>query len=288
VSDPDPVSCGGERRLRIAHLFPDLLSVYGDSGNVRTLVVRAERRSIAVTTERVLGDAEAVPEADVFVVGGGQDRDQAAVERALRRLGDGLARQVADGAAVLAVCGGYQSLGISYRTAAGHTMHGPGIFDVATRAGSGRLVGPVVARLGDPGLAAARPTVVGFENHSGRTSLFHGASPLATIEIGHGNNDDDDTEGLLAQPGAGEWRGLRIGTYLHGPLLPRNPHLADALLRAGLARTGQATELAPLDDTEEWRAHDRFVERCRRTGWPERLPGPVRRLVEPARGLIGF
>jgi len=279
---------GGARRLRIVHLFPDLLNVYGDSGNLRTLVVRAERRAISVTVARVLADAPVLSEGDLFVVGGGQDRDQLAVERALRRLGAGIERQVADGAALLAICGGFQSLGIAYVTGSGRTIHGPGIFRVTTRAGSGRLVGPVVAHLLDPMLAIPVQTVVGFENHSGRTVLCRGSEPLARVEIGHGNNGEDDTEGLLAQPGAQGMRGLRIGTYLHGPFLPRNPHLADALLRCALARTGQETSLAPLDDTEEWRAHDRFVERCRHRGWPDRLPAPVRRIVEPARGLIGF
>jgi CobQ-like glutamine amidotransferase family enzyme len=238
--------------------------------------------------DRVLAAAPLLPEGDLFVVGGGQDRDQLAVERALRRLGAGIERQIADGAAVLAVCGGFQSLGISYRTATGRVIHGPGVFQITTRAASGRLVGPVVARLVDPVLAVPGATVVGFENHSGRTELGPGAEPLARIEIGHGNNDEDGTEGLLALPGAGGSRGLRMGTYLHGPFLPRNPHLADALIESALARAGQDTSLAPLDDTEEWRAHNRFVERCRRRGWSDRLPAVVRRVVEPARGLIGF
>jgi CobQ-like glutamine amidotransferase family enzyme len=288
MSDGAPRDPSGARRLRIVHLFPDLLSVYGDSGNLRALVVRAERRSIDVTVDRVLADATALPEADLFVVGGGQDRDQLAVERALRRLGEGIRRQVADGAGVLAVCGGYQSLGISYLTGAGRTIHGPGVFQVVTRAGSGRLVGPVVARLVDPTLAAEHETVVGFENHSGRTELCPGTAPLATVEIGHGNNDEDGTEGTLALPGEQGLHGLRIGTYLHGPFLPRNPHLADALLRSALDRTGQPTALDRLDDTDEWRAHDRFVARCRERRWPDRLPAVVRRVVEPARSLIGF
>ena len=276
------------RRLRLVHLFPDLLSVYGDSGNLATLVLRAERRGIAVSIERITAEAAIVPEGDLFVVGGGQDRDQAAVEGALWRLGDGLVQQVQDGAAILAICGGYQSLGHAYRTARGATVRGPGLFDVTTIGAPTRFVGPVVARLLDPSLASPRSTIVGFENHSGRTELGPRATALATVEIGKGNNGRDGTEGSLAVPGTDGCLGLRMGTYLHGPLLPRNPHLADALIAAGLARSGQSIALAPLDDAEEWAAHDRFVARCRHPSLADRLPAPIRRLVDPARNLIGF
>jgi CobQ-like glutamine amidotransferase family enzyme len=282
------VERGAGRRLRIIHLFPDLLSVYGDTGNVRTLVVRAERRGIAVQLDRVLADSRAIPDADLFVIGGGQDRDQVAVEGALLRLGDRLVRRVADGAALLAICGGYQSLGVSYRTGHDRTVRGPGLFDTRTVAGARRLVGPVVGHLMDPSITTIRDTVIGFENHSGRTRLARSARPLATIEIGSGNNGRDRTEGVFAAPGADGLHGLRIGTYLHGPLLPRNPHLGDALLAAALQRTGQPSALEALDDTAEWRAHDRFVERCRRRTWSDRLPSRLRSMVDPARGLIGF
>jgi len=285
-SGPDrPVA---QRSLRIVHLFPDLLSVYGDAGNVRTLVVRAEQRRIAVEVAVVLGDTAAVPQADLFVIGGGQDRDQVEVERSLRRLEDGLRREIGEGAALLAVCGGYQSLGLEYRNVDGRTIRGPGIIDVRTVGSPARLVGPVVAHLTSPILGGSRSTIVGFENHSGRTSLGRSSAPLATVEIGHGNNDRDGTEGVLENPGCRDLRGLRIGTYLHGPFLPRNPHVADALLAAGLARTGQPTDLAALDDAEEWAAHDRYVERCRRRSWTDRLPGRIRRAIEPARNLVGF
>jgi lipid II isoglutaminyl synthase (glutamine-hydrolysing) len=280
-----------QRHLTIVQLFPDLLSIYGDSGNLRALVVRAERRGIPVSVDRVVAESNKIPEGDIFLIGGGQDRDQFAVEDALRQLGDGITRRIVDGAALLAVCGGYQNLGRSYRSADGRTVHGPGLFPARTHSGDGRLVGPVVARLGDTLIDArigGRTTVVGFENHSGRTELDRGARPFARIEIGSGNNGRDGTEGLVLMPDPGSLRGLRIGTYLHGPLLPRNPHVADALLRAGLARTGQPLSLEALDDTEEWRAHDRFVERSRHRSLLDRLPKPVRRFVAPGRNLIGF
>jgi CobQ-like glutamine amidotransferase family enzyme len=274
--------------VRIVHLFPDLLSVYGDAGNVRALVVRAEARGIKVTRARVLADDDVLPSADLFVIGGGQDRDQARVASRLRRLGEALEREVGDGAALLAICGGYQSLGKSYRSLRGPVMGGPGVLHVTTVGATGRLVGPVVARLEDPALHSVRETIVGFENHSGRTELGDGAAPLARIEVGHGNNDRDGTEGVLEAPGMGGLAGLRIGTYLHGPFLPRNPHLTDALLRAALARTGQPVDLCTLDDMVEWRAHDAHVERCRRRPVTARLPSPVRRLIEPLQALVGF
>ena len=285
--DPAPDRC-----LRIVHVFPDLLNTYGDSGNINTLVVRAERRGIRVTVARVLADSRRVPVGDVFVIGGGQDRDQVRVEAALGRLGNALEAQVSDGATVLAVCGGYQSLGRRYRFADGRTVHGPGIFPVETIAASDRLVGPVVARLA-PGVAARigegstppRTTVVGFENHSGRSELDFGAGPFAIVEVGRGNNGADGTEGSFASPTDAATGGLLIGTYLHGPLLPRNPHVADALIRAGLARTGQPFDLAPLDDDDEWRAHDRFLAHSRHT-WLDRLPASLLRIVDPAREAL--
>jgi CobQ-like glutamine amidotransferase family enzyme len=273
------------RTLHVVHVFPDLLSTYGDSGNIRTIVARAEQRAIGVTVSRLLADSVSVPAGDLFVIGGGQDRDQLRVEAALRRLGQALEARISEGAALLAICGGYQNLGRSYRFADGRTVRGPGIFPIETVAARDRLVGPIVARLTPvaaayvgSGAAPERATIVGFENHSGRTYLDENVSAFATVESGGGNNGSDGTEGLLL-PGGGE-HGLRIGTYLHGPLLPSNPHIADALIRAGLARTRQSQELQPLDDHADWRAHDRFLARSRRRPWVDRLPFGVRQAID--------
>jgi CobQ-like glutamine amidotransferase family enzyme len=288
VADSIQGTSSPARCLRIVHLFPDLLSVYGDTGNIRTLVVRSEARRIAVELTVVLAESSKLPPGDLFVIGGGQDRDQVAVARSLQRIGDALVREVGDGAAVLAVCGGYQSLGVEHRMPGERTMRGPGVLDVRTVGGPRRLVGPVVARLEDPIFGPVERTIVGFENHSGRTAIGPESRPLARIEVGHGNNDEDGTEGVLETPGARGLLGLRIGTYLHGPLLPRNPHLCDLLIRAGLSRTGQPTDLPPLDDRDEWAAHDRYAERCRKRPWTDHLPVGVRRIVQPARDLVGF
>ena len=280
----------GVRTLRLVHLFPDLLNVYGDAGNVRTLTVRAEVRGIRVEVAQVRAGCREIPAADVLLIGGGQDREQRAVARELELHGPAIRDRIVDGAALLAVCGGFQNLGWSYRTAAGETIDGPGILDVRTEAGSERMVGPVLAAIrGGPGAWSGRDEVVGFENHAGRTWLGPAAQPFAIVEIGHGNNGSDGTEGILALPGEGAAGGLRIGTYLHGPLLPRNPHVADALIAAGLAHGGPAVALEPLRDEEEWQAHDGYAARSRgRRRNEQRLPRSIRRFVTPIRSLVGF
>ena len=293
--------------LRIVHLFPDVLRFYGDGGNVGALVSRAAARSIATDVVQVPVGANRISPADLVLIGGGQDREQITVARELERIGDQLTDLVAEGTALLAVCGGYQNLGIRFRTSLGDELPSPGLLPVRTdaTAGSRRLVGPVLAQVsgdlalhGRPGVAAgtdegrnAAPdrTVVGFENHSGRTMLEPGARPFATVEIGHGNNDLDATEGVLVLPGEGGLRGLRIGTYLHGPLLPRNPHLADAIIAMALAHGDEPVALAPLEDGLAWSAHDAACERLRRTAREERrIPGWAHRVVDPIRALIGY
>ena len=297
---------GPARRLRIVHLFPDVLRFYGDGGNIRSLVTRAEARGFETTVTRVNVGASMIPTADLFFIGGGQDREQVTAAREIERLGPSLRDQLTDGAALLAICGGYQNLGIAYRTAFGTELACPGLLPVRTDAnGVGRrLVGNVLARL-EPALVAvgasvagAAPgagesnlgrTVVGFENHGGRTVLEPGARPLATIEIGHGNNGRDATEGVLLLPGDAGMGGLRIGTYLHGPLLPRNPHVADALVAAAIARGGPLTRLVPLDDRREMEAHRVGVDRMRRMAREDgRIPEWAHRMLDPVKALIGY
>lgn len=285
------------RRLRIVTLFPDVLRFYGDGGNLGTLVSRAAARSIQVDVAHVTVGGQGIPPADIVLIGGGQDREQVTVARELERLGGQLIDLVGDGTALLAVCGGYQNLGIRYRTSLGRELPCPGLLPVSTDGATGRrrLVGPVVATV-DPDLAIAGRasgetyrTVVGFENHGGRTLLEPGARPFATIEIGHGNNDVDASEGVLLLPGEAGLGGLRIGTYLHGPLLPRNPHLADALIAAGLAHGGEPVNLVPLDDRLEWEIHDAACARLRRTVRQDRrIPPWAHRILDPVKALIGY
>lgn len=224
--------------VRICHLYPDLMCIYGDRGNVTALAQRARWRGIAVETRDLqAGDALDPDWADVYVFGGGQDLGQDVVSQDLQGPnGDALRRSFAGGAAVLSICGGYQLLGREYVPAEGPAIPGLGVIDATTRAGKTRFVGNLLAE-------APQGTLVGFENHSGYTYLGPGAHPLARVIVGHGNNGEDRTEGAV--------QGRLIGTYCHGSVLPKNPWLADMLLRWALERRHGAVMLAPLDDAEE-------------------------------------
>ena len=236
--------------LRIAHLYPDLMSIYGDRGNVIALEQRARWRGIGVETRAyTAGDAFDAEWPDLFFFGGGQDQGQDVVGRDLAGPnGDALRRAVAGGAAVLAICGGYQLLGHEYVPETGPAIPGVGLLDVTTRAGKRRFVGNLVAD-------ADGGTLVGFENHSGRTYLGPAARPLGRVIVGHGNNGEDRTEGAV--------QGKIVGCYLHGSLLPKNPWLADRMLTWALARRHGDVTLAPLDDTAEAAAHDSAIEVAR-------------------------
>ena len=240
--------------LRVGHLYPEHLNIYADRGNIAVLRYRCERRGIAFAVAGC-GPGDPLPEADLYYLGGGQDRDQVAIAGDLVARAADLRAAVAGGAAVLAVCGGYQLLGHGYRGHAGDEMPGTGLVDLVTEAGPSRMIGNIAIRCeldrGDP------RTVVGFENHAGRTHLGEGVEPLGRVLHGHGNNGADGGEGVRA--------GRVLGTYIHGPLLPKNPWLADWLVRASLVRRHGTVALDPLDDTLEGEAH-RVAERIAAAG----------------------
>lgn len=243
--------------LRLCHLYAGLLNIYGDRGNILTLTQRARWRGIAVRYATYEPGQRLDPEAfDLFFIGGGQDREQQVVAADLQgEAGRRLREAVDSGAALLAVCGGYQLLGHYFRTGDGTVLPGIGLFDAYTVAGPRRQIGDVVveSRLDDvPRL------LVGFENHSGRTFLQAGARPLGRVLVGHGNNGQDGTEGAV-------YRGA-IGTYLHGSLLPKNPWLADRLLHTALARRYGSVTLPPLDDAVEEAARRAVIARIRQRG----------------------
>ena len=263
--------------IRLAHLFPDRLNLYGDRGNVATLVRRAGWRGISIDVRPILHADDEIPaDTRILFIGGGADRDQAAITDDLVAIMPRVADRVADGAVLLAVCGGYQNLAREYRSAHAGTIRGAGLFDAWTEApeSGDRLVGGCVVSLGTDspiaavgresaaraGFAGQEQTVVGFENHGGRTFLGEGRRPLGTVMAGFGNNGRDGGEGIMAPPGEAGRSGFQLGTYLHGPLLPRNPHLADYILLCALAEAGIA-QLAPLDDRDEWAAHASFAQR---------------------------
>ncbi len=235
------------RQLNVAVLYPNLLNLYGDRGNARAIVQRCAARGIDVTVDGVdIGDPWSPRQrTDLVLVGGGQDREQRRVQADLQRRGDALRDYADNNGVILAVCGGFQLFGRQYRGWDGEIMEGIGIFDaVATHPGPkiARCVGNVVALW-------EGETVVGFENHGGRTYLNDGQEAFADVVSGFGNNGGDGLEGAKVRNA--------FGTYLHGAVLPKNPRLADRLIALALERRygPTAAKLAPLDDRIALRAH---------------------------------
>lgn len=240
--------------VRIAHLYANLMNIYADRGNIIALVRRSEWRGVDVRVDEFgPGESPRWGEYDFFYLGGGQDREQHLVCRELAAAGAGIVAAVEDGAVLLAICGGYQLLGNYYRTAAGETMEGVGLFKAHTVAGTKRLIGNVVVASGIGGLGL---TLAGFENHAGKTYLDEGQQPLGRVLSGYGNNAEDGTEGIVYQNA--------IGTYLHGPLLPKNAALTDYLIETALKhRYGSGVELKPLAHALEDAAHRVAVKKKR-------------------------
>jgi CobQ-like glutamine amidotransferase family enzyme len=245
--------------IRVGHLYPDYLNIYADRGNIAVLSRRAAWRGHELQVEAVsVGDRVEPGGHDLLYIGGGQDREQALVAHDLVAQRDGILAAVEGGAALLAVCGGYQLLGRRYARHAGGELPGIGLFPHDTVAGDRRLIGDVLL---DCELAPGqRRTLAGFENHAGRTRLDPSAEPLGRIVAGFGNDGASGYEGCRV--------GRALGTYLHGPLLPRNPWLADWLLEQALAhRTGgDPPAFEPLPDELEHRAHDVAAARARERG----------------------
>jgi CobQ-like glutamine amidotransferase family enzyme len=236
--------------LRLAYLFPRLMNLYSDTGNVKCLQMRCRWRGIALDVQDIdLGEAPDLSHFDLAFIGGGEDRQQAiAAQDLVGCKREPLLRALHDGLVCLAVCGGYQLFGTYYRPAEGEDLPGLGFIKASTRhpgAGSKRCVGNVV-------IDWAGTLIVGFENHGGRTNL-EGSQPLGRVRHGQGNNGADGTEGAI--------EGNTFGTYLHGSLLPKNPALADELLRRALLRRGVDTPLPALDDGLEVQARDAMLAR---------------------------
>jgi CobQ-like glutamine amidotransferase family enzyme len=238
--------------LRIAHLYADEMNIYGDRGNILTLQKRAQWREIPVEIRPIgRGPAPDLSDIDLIFWGGGQDRDQELVFRdAAAHKVEAIRAAIAGGAVVLAVCGGYQLLGEYYVTADGKKLPGLGLVDMHTVPGPKRNIGNIVIETLELGLQP--PTLVGFENHSGKTYLARGLRPLGRVLRGAGNNGEDGSEGVT--------EGNVFGTYLHGSLLPKNPHFADLLIERALRRKG-SSRLQPLDDDVELSAHEQIRTR---------------------------
>ena len=244
--------------MRLWHLYPREMNIYADRGNIAVLSRRLRRRGLDLALQEG-GPGAALPGdgVDLVYLGGGQDRDQlnVAADLAATKAAD-LRALLGGGAVGLFVCGGYQLAGHRYRTAGGEVVEGLGILDVETAAGEGRLIGDIVLD-SDLGGGSEAGRLVGYENHAGRTSLGAGARALGRVIEGHGNNGRDRTEGAVAD--------RTVGTYLHGPLLPKNPWLADLLLGWALEhRYGRRFDLEPLEDTLEQAAHSAALARANR------------------------
>jgi hypothetical protein len=233
--------------VRICHLYPSLLSVAGDRGNLFALIQRCTWRGIRYSVTEA--DVDVVPDfsrCDLILLHGGQDREMTAAAEDLEAKAGPLRDAIESDAVVLAVCAGYQLLGRSYVPAEGPPIPGLGVLDVVTQAGPERFIGHVAMEcdLGPGGMGQ----LTGFENHSGRTYLGSGVEPLGRVLAGAGNNGQDGTEGA-------RYREV-YATYLHGPVLPKNPWLADHLLSRALAhRYPDSGPLAPLTDQAETQAH---------------------------------
>ncbi len=233
--------------IRLVHLYPREMSIYGDLGNTRCLAKRIVRHGYSVEVINHNPGDPFPADAHLFLGGGGQDSGQARVEEDLERNADALRSLAADGAPMLMICGMYQLFGNAFVTVEGARLPGLGILDVTTRGNADRMIGPIV-------LDTVVGTVVGYENHSGSTTLAAGQDAFGTVAYGSGNNGQDGTEGARTHN--------VIGSYLHGPILPANPGLADLLIGLAAERaTGRVFEPEPLRDSVADEARTRQIRR---------------------------
>lgn len=234
-------------KISIAHLYPKLLNLYGDLGNIITLVKRCEWRGIEVELDEI-GIGDEIKEHDLYFIGGGQDKQQEEVAVELYKHKDFLHSERDKGAVFLGICGGYQLFGHYYQPFDGEKLIGISLMDAYTVAGKKRYIGNVTVETD----FLTPSSLVGFENHSGLTYVQWDTKPLGTVVVGNGNNGQDKTAG-------GRYKNV-FGTYLHGSLLPKNPHFADYLIELALEkRYGKKIKLSKLDDALELKTHFSLV-----------------------------
>ncbi|USQ78809.1 type 1 glutamine amidotransferase [Ornithinimicrobium faecis] len=246
MSDPSQAGAvtASKGTIHLVHLYPREMSIYGDLGNTRALASRLRWHGYTPVVHDHHPGAPWPHEAHLLVGGGGQDSGQLRVQDDLATHADRLRALAADGLPMLMICGMYQLLGRAFITAEGHRLPGLGILDVTTTGNATRMIGPVV-------LQTPVGEIVGYENHSGSTVLGEGQEPFGQVRHGQGNNGSDGTEGART--------GNVIGSYLHGPILPANPALADHLLEIAVVRATGAWDPEDVDDTIAHQAHDRQV-----------------------------
>ncbi len=237
-------------KLTIGYLYADLMNIYGDTGNITALQKRGAWRGIDVEVKPIsIGDTLKAKQIDLYFFGGGQDQSQIDVSKDLIKSGKGkiIKSDVERGVPLLSICGGYQLLGDYYAPFDAPKLEGIGVFNAYTEASHDRMIGNIV-------ISSMFGDLVGFENHSGKTRLKKGSMPFGKVEAGFGNNGDDQTEGCMYKNA--------IGCYMHGSLLPKNPVLADWLIKKALeVRYDKKVELEPLNDALESRAHINAIKR---------------------------
>lgn len=234
--------------IRIAHLYPDMLNLYGDRGNIIALTERMKARQIDVHTDAItMGKSFNADDYDILFIGGGQDFEQDVLLDDLKKGKDAeINKAIHNGTVMLAICGGYQMLGKYYKTYDGKMLEYMGALDFYTEGKEERMIGNYAYKTKE-GIE-----VVGFENHSGRTYLGKGVEPLGKMIKGFGNNGEDGTEGVRFQN--------TFGTYSHGPVLPKNPDFADLLISKAIENKYGKSDLAPLDDSLEAKARAQVMK----------------------------
>ncbi len=240
-----------DKVIKICHLYPEVLNLYGDRGNILCLKKRLEWRGISADiTEVKLGEKADLTKYDLFFIGGGQDFEQEVLLSDLKAgKGNEIKQAIADGKTFLCICGGYQMMGHYYETKEKEKMEFLGAVDFHTVGGEVRMIGNYAFKCTPE---SGGSDIVGFENHSGRTYLGDNVQPLGNILSGYGNNGEDKTEGI-------RYNNV-YGSYSHGPILPKNPEFADHLLKTTLERKYGSFELPALDDKEELAAHDHILD----------------------------
>ena len=227
--------------VKILHLYPEEMNLYGDGGNIICLKKRLEARNYKVDVIGI-GVGERITDFDIMFIGGGQDREMKIIAKDVRRKSDELSYYINSGKTLLAICGGYQILGEYYKTASSQTVELTGALPFFTESTKQRMIGNVV-------INSPFGKIVGFENHSGKTYLGGELQPLGKVLTGYGNNGEDKTEGVLFKN--------TFGTYAHGPVLPKNPLLADEIIKRAL----RVNELRKIDDELEQKCHNLLLSR---------------------------
>ena len=257
--------------LKICHLYPDLMDTYGDTGNIITLQKRCEWRGIKTNVSSISAGKDIKEDFDFFFFGGGQDKTQLIVAHDLQKKKHSIKIAVENGSVLLSVCGGYQLLQNYFKTKDGEIIKGIGLFDAYTEGSNDRMIQNLLIKI-SPDLenkiketypvtqSASHPVtqLIGFENHSGKTYLGKNVNPLGIVIKGAGNNGQDQTEGAIYKNA--------FGCYLHGSLLPKNPHFADYIIAKALERRYGIVNLKALDDSIEWQAHNQSVKITRSRG----------------------